>query len=330
MKEFSMTFTAVAVAVFLLTVAVERILIPILRSHKLGQRILEIGPRWHKDKEGTPTMGGIGFILASMLVMAVFFTVRAVQGSSADYIPLALTLAYAVGNGAVGFVDDYCKLLKKENEGLTWKQKLLLQLVLAAAYVCVMSYTGYMNTALYIPFTGRTVELGWGYCILAVAVLAGVVNGGNITDGIDGLASSVTFVIGGFYAVWAFAAQEEQLSVVSAVLLGASLGFLVYNFHPAKVFMGDTGSLFFGSLAIGCAFMMQRPVTGLLVTAVFILEMLSSLLQFIYFRLTHGKRLFKMAPVHHHFEKCGWSEYKIVAVFSAVAALFCVLAWFSV
>lgn len=329
MNEFSMTFTVIAVAVFLLTVVAERILIPILRSHKLGQTILEIGPRWHKDKEGTPTMGGIGFILASMLVMAGFFIVRAVQGTSADYIPLALTLTYAVGNGAIGFVDDYCKLLKKENQGLTWKQKLLLQLVLAAAYVCVMSYTGYMDTALRLPFTDRTIELGWGYYVIAVAVLAGVVNGGNITDGIDGLCSSVTFVIGGFLAIWAFSAREEQLSVVAAVLLGASLGFLVYNFHPAKVFMGDTGSLFFGSLAIGSAFMMQQPIVGLIFTAVFILEMLSSLLQVLYFRLTHGKRLFKMAPVHHHFEKCGWSEYRIVAVFSLVAVLFCLLAWFA-
>lgn len=329
MNEFSMTFTVIAVAVFLLTVVAERILIPILRSHKLGQTILEIGPRWHKDKEGTPTMGGIGFILASMLVMAGFFIVRAVQGTSADYIPLALTLTYAVGNGAIGFVDDYCKLLKKENQGLTWKQKLLLQLVLAAAYVCVMSYTGYMDTALRLPFTDRTIELGWGYYVIAVAVLAGVVNGGNITDGIDGLCSSVTFVIGGFLAIWAFSVREEQLSVVAAVLLGASLGFLVYNFHPAKVFMGDTGSLFFGSLAIGSAFMMQQPIVGLIFTAVFILEMLSSLLQVLYFRLTHGKRLFKMAPVHHHFEKCGWSEYRIVAVFSLVAVLFCLLAWFA-
>ncbi len=329
MNEFSMTFTVIAVAVFLLTVVAERILIPILRSHKLGQTILEIGPRWHKDKEGTPTMGGIGFILASMLVMAGFFIVRAVQGTSADYIPLALTLTYAVGNGAIGFVDDYCKLLKKENQGLTWKQKLLLQLVLAAAYVCVMSYTGYMDTALRLPFTDRTIELGWGYYVIAVAVLAGVVNGGNITDGIDGLCSSVTFVIGGFLAIWAFSAREEQLSVVAAVLLGASLGFLVYNFHPAKVFMGDTGSLFFGSLAIGSAFMMQQPIVGLIFTAVFILEMLSSLLQVLYFRLTHGKRLFKMAPVHHHFEKCGWSEYRIVAVFSLAAVLFCLLAWFA-
>ncbi len=329
MKEFSITFAAVAVAVFLLTVIAERILIPILASHKLGQVILEIGPRWHKNKEGTPTMGGIGFILASVLTMAVFFTVRAVQGGAAAYIPLALTLAYAVANGAIGFIDDYCKLIKKQNEGLTWIQKLILQAVLAIAYVCIMAYTGQMNTLLQLPFSDRTVDLGWFYYVMAVPVLVGVVNGGNITDGLDGLASTVTFVIGGFFAVWAFTLREEQLSMTAAVLLGASLGFLVYNFYPARVFMGDTGSLFFGALAIGSAFMMQHPIVGLLVTAVFILEMLSSLLQVVYFRATHGKRLFKMAPVHHHFEKCGWSENRIVAVFGLVEVAFCILAWFS-
>ncbi len=330
MKSFGLTFAAVAVGIFLLTVLAERILIPILRSHKLGQKILDIGPRWHKSKEGTPTMGGIGFILPALLVMAVFFIVRAVQERSAEYIPLAVTLAYAVANGAVGFVDDYCKLIKKENEGLTWRQKLLLQVVLAIAYIVVMRYTGSIGTAIALPFTDRTLELGWLFYPLAVLVLAGVVNGGNITDGIDGLASSITFVIGGFFAIWAFYVQHEQLSLLSAVLVGASLGFLVYNFYPARVFMGDTGSLFFGALAIGCAFMMQDPIVGLIVTAVFILEMLSSFLQVIWFRLSGGKRLFKMAPVHHHFEKCGWSEIRVVTVFSVVAVLFCVIAWFAI
>ena len=206
-----------------------------------------------------------------------------------------------------------CKLIKKENEGLTWKQKLFLQLVIAGAYVCVMSYTGYMSTALELPFTDKTLELGWFFYPLAVLILAGVVNGGNLT---------------GFYAIWAFTAKDIQLSMDSAILLGASLGFLFYNFHPAKVFMGDTGSLFFGALVIGTAFQMREPVIGIIVSMVFILEMLSSFLQVIYYELTHGKRLFRMAPVHHHFEKCGWNEYKIVAVFSGVAVLLCIVAWF--
>ena len=329
MKWFTMEFTAIFLSVFLLTVVAERLLIPVLRSHKMGQKILDIGPRWHKSKEGTPTMGGIGFILAAMLVMAAFFIAKAVNGTSADYIPLALTLAYAVANGAVGFVDDYFKLVvKKENEGLTAKQKLFLQLVLSGAYVCVMGYTGCMDTWLILPFMGRPVDLGFWYYLLAVIVLTGVVNGGNITDGIDGLASAVTLVIGGFFAVWAFSVRSEQLSVTAAVLMGAALGFLVYNFHPARVFMGDTGSLFFGALVIGSAFMMRNPVVGLVASAVFIIEMLSSLLQVLYFKATHGKRLFKMAPLHHHFEKCGWRERPIMVCFSLAAAVFCLLAWF--
>ena len=217
----------------------------------------------------------------------------------------------------------------KQNEGLTWKQKLFLQLALATAYVVVMAYTGNLSTSVNLPFTDRTLYLGWGVYPLSVIILAGVTNGGNITDGVDGLASGVTFVIGGFFAVCAFSVQNEQVGAVGAILIGASLGFLVYNFHPAKVFMGDTGSLFFGSLVIGTAFMMREPIVGLIVAAVFILEMLSSLLQVVYFRLTHGKRLFKMAPVHHHFEQCGWGENRIVLTFSLTEALFCVLAWFA-
>ncbi|MBQ7336679.1 MAG: phospho-N-acetylmuramoyl-pentapeptide-transferase [Clostridia bacterium] len=330
MNEFTITFAVATVAIFLLTVVAERVLIPILRSHKLGQKILDIGPRWHKSKEGTPTMGGIGFILAAMVVMAVFFIIHAVKGDSADYIPLSLTLAFAVGNGAIGFVDDYCKLVKKQNEGLTWLQKLILQLVISSAYVCVMSYTGYMSTALNLPFTDYTIDFGWMWYPIAVLVLTGVVNGGNITDGIDGLAASVSCVIGGFFAILAFAWADDSLSMVAAILIGASLGFLVYNFHPARVFMGDTGSLFLGALVIAAAFQIEEGAVGLIISMVFILEMLSSLLQVVYFKLTHGKRLFKMAPLHHHFEKCGWSENRIVAVFSLVEALFCVAAWFAI
>ena len=329
MDWFTVGFLAIFLSVFVLTVVAERILIPILQTKKMGQKILDIGPRWHKSKEGTPTMGGIAFILSILLVMMVFFIVKGVQGTSAKYIPLALTLIYAVSNGAVGFVDDYFKLvIKKENEGLTEMQKLILQLVLSAAYVCVMRYTGYMETSLVLPFVDGAIELGWWYYPLAVLVLTGVVNGGNITDGIDGLASAVTLVIGAFFAVWAFSVREEQLSVIAAALMGASLGFLVYNYHPARVFMGDTGSLFFGALVIAAAFMMKNPIVGLMASAVFILEMLSSLLQVLYFKATHGKRLFKMAPIHHHFEKCGWSERAIMVRFSLVAALFCLLAWF--
>lgn len=329
MNEFTVTFVIITVTIFLLTVVAERILIPILRSRKLGQRILDIGPRWHKSKEGTPIMGGIGFILASMLAMAVFFIVRGIQGTATSLIPLAMTLAFAVGNGMIGFVDDYCKLVKKQNEGLTRLQKLFLQLAFSTAYVCVMSYTGYMGTQIAIPFADATVDLGWVYYPIAVIVLTGVVNGGNITDGIDGLASSVTCALGVFYGIVAFWCLDESLSMVSAILIGATLGFLIYNFHPARVFMGDTGSLFLGGLAISAAFGFGNGVMGLIVCAVFILEMLSSFLQIFYFKITKGKRLFKMAPFHHHLEQCGWSENQIVVVFTLVEIAFCVLAWFA-
>lgn len=327
MKPHALAFTLVTPAVFALTVIFLRIFIPILRSHKVGQKILDIGPRWHKSKEGTPIMGGLTFILATLLVVAVFFILKGIEGTSQNYLPLAITLAFAVANGAIGFADDYCKLIKKQNEGLTERQKLFLQLVIASAYVCVMAYTGNLPTLWKLPFTHLAVELGWLCYPISIVLLAGVINGANFTDGIDGLASCVTAVIGGFFAIVAFAFYSEGMAVLAGILLGATLGFLIYNFHPAKVFMGDTGSLFLGALVMGGAFAMSAPLVGLIVSAVFIVEMFSSLLQRLYFKLTHGKRLFRMAPLHHHFEKCGWGENKIVAVFSAAELLFCVIAW---
>lgn len=332
MDWLMLTFSLILLSVFGLTVSAERVLIPILRSYKLGQKILDIGPRWHKNKEGTPTMGGICFILATVIVMAVFFVAKGVRGESETYIPLALTLTFAVLNGGIGFADDYCKLLKKQNQGFTPLQKLFLQLFISAAYVCVMSYTGYMDTVVDLPFGGLSIDFGFAWYPLAVILLTGVINGGNITDGIDGLATSVTAIIGAFFAVWAFSVRNEQIAAVAAVLIGAGLGFLVYNFHPAKVFMGDTGSLFFGALVIGTAFSYNAEFVGLIVSAVFIIEMLSSFLQTTFFKITRrltgsGKRIFKMAPLHHHFEAYGWSENRIVCVFSIAELLFCILAW---
>ncbi len=334
MSSFTAAFWVVLVSVFVLTVIAERVLIPILRSHKIGQVIYDLGPRWHKNKEGVPTMGGIGFILPTLIVTAAWFIVMGVRGEASQYVPLAMVLIFGVANGAIGFVDDYCKLIKKQNEGLTAKQKLFLQLVIASAYVCVASYMGYMDTAVALPFTDTEWELGWFWYPIAVVLLVGVVNGCNLTDGIDGLASSVTFVIGVFFAVWAFSIYDTELSVVGAILIGATLGFLVYNFHPAKVFMGDTGSLFLGAVVISAAFMMNEALVGLIVAAVYIIEMLSSFLQTMFFKLTRklcrdkrGRRIFKMAPLHHHLEKCGWGEIPIVVVLSVFAALFCVLAW---
>ncbi len=326
MREQSTLFAIVAVGVFLLTALAERILIPILRSHKLGQKILDIGPRWHKSKEGTPIMGGIGFILAALLVMAGVFIYLATRSIASEYIPLALTLALAVGHGGIGFVDDYCKLVKKQNEGLTRLQKLFLQFVITAAYICVMVYTGNMPESLPVPFTDLAIG-GVVWYVLAAVLITGVINGTNFTDGIDGLASTVSCVIGVFLSVVAFLWADVQLSLVGGVLIGATLGFLLYNFHPARVFMGDTGSLFLGALIVGATFQAKIPMAGLLVCGVFIIELLSSALQIVYFKLTKGKRLFKMAPIHHHFEQCGWSENTVVFVFSLAELIFCMLAY---
>lgn len=326
MTEFSIILVLVTLGVFALTALAERILIPILRSHKAGQKILDIGPRWHKSKEGTPIMGGIGFILAILIVVAIFFVYAAIKGNASDYIPLALTVAFAVANGAVGFVDDYCKLIKKQNEGLTRKQKLVLQFAITAGYLCVMGYTGNLPSEVVIPVINLPIR-GFVWYILAAILAAGVINGANFTDGLDGLASSVTCVIGVFLAVFAILAKDLGLSIVGAALIGATLGFLLYNFHPAKVFMGDTGSLFLGGIVMGAIFQTGKPLLLFLVCAVYIVELLSSLLQILYFKATHGKRLFKMAPIHHHFEKCGWGENKVVLVFSLVELAFCILAF---
>ena len=326
MKEHIITFVLVTLGVFALTAWTERILIPILRSHKAGQKILDIGPRWHKSKEGTPTMGGIGFILAILAVVALFFIYVAIKGEAPNYIPLALTVAFAVANGAVGFVDDYCKLIKKQNEGLTRIQKLVLQIAITAGYLTVMGYTGNLPSEVVIPLINLPIRGALWY-ILAGLLTVGVINGANFTDGLDGLASAVTYVIGIFFAVFAFYAKDLGVSVVGAALIGGTLGFLLYNIHPAKVFMGDTGSLFLGAIVMGTLFQMQQPLLTVFVCAVYIVELLSTVLQILYFKLTHGKRLFKMAPIHHHFEKCGWSENKIVIVFALVQFAFCTLAF---
>ena len=326
MNEFIITFVLVTLGVFVLTAVIERILIPILRAHKAGQKILDVGPRWHKSKEGTPIMGGIGFILAILIALAAFFIYVGAKKEATQYIPLALTIAFAVAHGAVGFVDDYCKLIKKQNEGLTRIQKLVLQFAITAGYLCVMGYTGNLPNTVMIPLINLPIR-GAVWYILAGLLAVGVINGANFTDGIDGLASTVTYVIGVFFAIFAFFTMDTGLSVVGGAIIGGTLGFLLYNLHPAKVFMGDTGSLFLGAIVMGSLFQMKHPLLTFLVCAVYIIELLSTVLQILYFKITHGKRLFKMAPIHHHFEKSGWSENKIVTVFALVQFAFCALAF---
>ena len=317
-------FLAVIAASFALTVLFSHYVIPILKSKKMGQKILEIGPRWHKSKEGTPTMGGICFIAAILLCVG-----GALIFNSDEFKSILLVMILALSCAVIGFIDDRAKLMKKQNEGLLAWQKYLLQLVAAGLFLLLENLFGLAETSLVIPYFGLTLELGIGYYIVALIVITGIVNSVNLTDGVDGLASTVSLVVAGFFAVAAFAAEARSLSLLSAALIGGLIGFLVYNFHPARVFMGDTGSLFLGGFLSGCAFILGSPLIILIAGLVFVIEAISVILQVSVFKLSgRKKRLFKMAPIHHHFEQCGWSEYKVVAVFGIVSLLCCVLAWF--
>ncbi len=326
-KYLGFFLVGILVLVFGLALLAGRIILPILRAKKVGQVINEEGPSWHIGKSGTPTMGGISFILAFLLGLAAVVVYAFASGSEFDYIPFALVVCFGAGNAAIGYVDDYFKLINKRNLGLTEKQKLLLQFVVAAAFVAMMAVTGHLETALKIPFVDYHLELSWFAYPIYLLVLVGFVNSTNLTDGLDGLASSVCAVVALFMTMLAIRNGQVEMGVISTALLGGVLGFLVYNFHPAKMFMGDTGSLFLGAVIMGCAVMVGELLLFVLAGFVFVLDMLSSLLQRVYFKLTGGKRIFKMAPVHHHFEKCGWSEVAIVALFSGVSVLFCLLAW---
>ena len=326
-------FIAALVLTFVLTAAISHKLIPVLKSKKMGQKILEIGPRWHKSKEGTPTMGGIAFIAATVVVAVLACIAAAVWGDIKTVWPFIYVLLYGVLNGLIGVIDDSAKLRKKQNEGLTARQKYLLQLGAAALFLILMSLTGIVNTTLYIPFIGVSWDLGFFYYVIALLLLTGMVNSVNLTDGIDGLASGITLVVGVFFSVTAFFAIQAApfapaLSLIGATLIGGTLGFLVYNFYPARVFMGDTGSLYLGGMVVGAAFLLGNPLIVVVCGIVYICETASVMLQVTYFKLTHGKRLFRMAPIHHHFEQCGWSEVKIVSVFTAVTAVACLAAWF--
>ncbi len=313
-------------------------LIPYLHKLNFGQTILDIGPKWHEKKQGTPTMGGIMFIVAICITTIVSVSLFIAFGSNffEMYLPdmsrqsvfIYAGLGMALCYGLVGFLDDYIKVVKKRNLGLTAVQKLALQFGIAAIYLIVLASFGF-GTETVIPFIG-TVDLGFFYYIIAAIVIVGIVNAVNLTDGVDGLNGSVTF-----FACLAFMLIASLLSylgvtAMSAAVAGGCLGFLVWNFHPAKVFMGDTGSLFLGGIVCAIAFALNMPILLLPIGIIYLCEMFSVMIQVTYFKLTHGKRLFKMSPIHHHFEMCGWSEVKIVAVFSLVTVIFGAIAFFCV
>ncbi len=334
--SWGLTALVLIALAFLLTLLFGRIALPILRAKKAGQPINEY-VHAHQSKAGTPTMGGISFVPAFLVVMAGYAVYHVTLGAQRGeaLIPVALVCLYALANSAIGFVDDYFKLLRRHNEGLTEWQKFILQVVAAAAFLAMMGITGNLNTELHIPFTDIRWELSWFAYPVYLIVMVGFVNATNITDGLDGLASSICATVAGFMVLMdalAMANGIESASgyvcVMGGALLGCVLGFLVYNHHPAKMFMGDTGSLFLGAVIMGCGILTGELLLFVLAGFMFVIEMLSSLLQRLYYKLTHGKRIFKMAPLHHHFEKCGWSEVEIVTVFTIVSAVFCILAFF--
>ena len=312
---------------FVITAAIGPSVIRYLRKMKFGQKILEIGPKWHMNKQNIPTMGGFMFIIGIALAVILGGLITGTLSVHALAI-LGLSVAY----GAVGLVDDYAKIKKKENAGLTPRQKLVLQILVAAVFILVLFLESDGLPSLMIPFTGISIDLPWPvYIIFAAFVIVGTVNAVNITDGLDGLSSSVTLPVAVFFtAVAVIWAGYAQLGTFSAALVGGLCGFLLYNHYPAKVFMGDTGSLFLGGAVAALAFAYDMPLVLILVGIVYICETLSDIIQVGYFKLTHGKRIFKMAPLHHHFEMCGWNETKVVAVFTAVSTVFCVIAFFAV
>ena len=304
--------------------ALGHFLLPVLHALKAGASIREIGPTWHNNKTGTPIMGGLMFIFASMLCLLGNLP------SMTDY-SVFFVLALALCFGFIGFLDDFTKVRHHRNLGLTSMQKAMLQMAVSAAFLYAMYKAGAMDTHLYIPFWNRSFDLHpIVYIFFAMFVMVGCVNSVNLTDGVDGLSSSVTLPVMVFFTAASCALGKYDLALLPASLVGGLIAYLTYNWHPAKVFMGDTGSLFLGGVVCAMAFALEMPLILILVGFVYICETMSDILQISYFKLTHGKRLFKMAPIHHHFEMCGWKEEKIVLSFAGVSAVMCVLAWFGI
>jgi phospho-N-acetylmuramoyl-pentapeptide-transferase len=302
-----------------------KLLLPVLRRLKLGQKILEIGPSWHKSKEGTPTMGGLFFMPAITVAVIAAGWHETERGRYAHLFILLFAWIY----GGIGFIDDLAKVRKKRNQGLTAPQKLLLQLSAAAAFLALLRQFEFISGKLTVPFTELVFELPWPlYLTLGILFVAGFVNAVNFTDGVDGLCAGVTLPVAAFFGLLALSLENMGVSVFAGALAGGLLGFLFFNFHPAKVFMGDTGALFLGGALCGLAFAADRPLPLLIAGLVYLIEILSVVLQVAFFKLTKGKRLFRMSPIHHHFEMGGWKERKVFAVFSLVSAGCCVIAWF--
>lgn len=315
----------------LFSTAFGRYYIPWLKKQKAGQEIKENGPAWHMDKSGTPTMGGFMFILALLLVLLTVGFEGMLKGNFVHIF----CFIFAAVFGAIGFLDDWEKIKKKQNLGLRAKTKFALQLLAALLFVYLMQRFGYIGRDLYVPFFN--VELSvprWLYFLLSAFIIVGGVNSVNITDGVDGLATGTSIPVLLFFIAVSFLAGQQylELGIFASGLLGGLIGFLYYNFNPAKVFMGDTGSLFLGGAIVALAFAFDMPLILITLGIMFILETLSDIIQVAYFKATHGKRVFKMAPFHHHLELGGflghkWKEKELFTLFTAVSAIFAIISF---
>lgn len=325
-----------AVVAFAGTAVLGKFMIPWLHKLKFGQTILDIGPSWHKNKQGTPTMGGITFIISICLACILGLVMNAgadnflmISGETQTKLWAGLIMALLFG--LIGFADDYIKVVKKRNLGLTIAQKTVVQVLVCAGYLISLYLSMGKDPYMVLPFFGN-VRLGIWFWVLGVCVLYGAINAVNFTDGIDGLCSSVTVTCALGFIVVAVLNKVFGMGILASALIGGCAGFLVWNKHPAKVFMGDTGSMFLGGMVVALAYAIDAPWILLFLGLVYVIEALSDVIQIGYFKLTHGKRIFKMAPIHHHFEMSGWSENKIVTVFSVVNLIGCAigvaLIWF--
>ena len=321
---------ATAILSFLIAFLLGFVLIPWLRKLKFGQTILDIGPAWHKSKQGTPVMGGIMFIISTVVSVACVLSIDYFMGgnlfASEHIMPdtlkvkLVAGVVLALGLGLVGFADDYIKVVKKRNLGLTEIQKTIPQVVIIIGYLVAL----YMNGLTYmkIPFIGA-VDLKWFFWIFGICVIYGAVNAVNFTDGVDGLCASVTSVTAIAFCIAALMTKFFGISILAAGLAGGCLGYLIWNYYPSKVMMGDTGSMFLGGMVVALAYAIDCPIILVFFGIIYVIEALSDVIQIGYFKITHGKRIFKMAPIHHHFEMSGWKERKIVTVFSLVNMIGC-------
>ncbi|MBY0757813.1 MULTISPECIES: phospho-N-acetylmuramoyl-pentapeptide-transferase [Sellimonas] len=311
------TFVIPVLVAFGLSVVMGPIVIPILRKMKMKQTERVEGVESHLKKAGTPTMGGV-MILASIVITSLLYV--------KDYPKIIPILFVTLGFGLIGFLDDYLKVVMKRSDGLYPKQKFALQIVVTAIFAYYLVKVTNIPLTLLIPFSGgKYWDIGWVAIPLLFVAVIGTVNGVNFTDGLDGLASSVTVLVATFFTVVAVG-TKSGIEPITCAVVGALLGFLLFNVYPASVFMGDTGSLALGGFVASTAYMLQMPIFIIIVGLVYLVEVASVMIQVTYFKKTGGKRIFKMAPIHHHFELCGWSETRVVAVFSIVTAILCLIA----